>query len=114
MVVELFQSAKVHHPCGLFENRDREGNCGMDKLPYISGFAILPGNPPTQCPELLTEEEAIRYLRLENDPHASRTLRYYREKGLLRSTVIGRHLRYRRIELEQFLERQTGIYQKSR
>lgn len=26
---------------------------------------ILPGDPPIPCPELLTEEEAIRYLRLD-------------------------------------------------
>jgi len=26
---------------------------------------ILPGNPLTPCPELLTEAEAIRYLRLD-------------------------------------------------
>ena len=28
-------------------------------------LAILPGNPPEICPELLTTEEAIKYLRLD-------------------------------------------------
>ena len=28
-------------------------------------LSILIANPPTPCPELLTEEEAIRYLRLD-------------------------------------------------
>jgi len=58
------------------------------------------------CPELLTEEEAIRYLRLDIDGPAkpSLTLRYYREKGLLRATRVGRRLRYRRVELDRLLE----------
>ena len=72
-------------------------------------LAWLPGDPPTPCPELLTEAEAIRYLRLDEtgvgDP--ARTLRYYREKSLLRATQIGRRLRYRRIELDRFLGRIT-------
>ena len=61
------------------------------------------------CPELLTETEAISYLRLDLDgpENPSLTLRYYRERGLLRGTRVGRRLRYRRIELERFLERVT-------
>jgi len=59
------------------------------------------------CPELLTEEEAIRYLRLDGTPHPARTLKYYRDRGLLRCTVVGRRSLYRRVELERFLERQT-------
>ncbi len=59
----------------------------------------------TACPELLTEEEAIRYLRLDIDgPGNPRlTLRYYREKGVLRPSRVGRRLRYRRVELDRFL-----------
>jgi len=59
------------------------------------------------CPELLTEQEAILYLRIEADKNPRRTLKYYREKGLLRATNVGRHLFYRRTELERFLELQT-------
>jgi len=70
---------------------------------------ILPGDPPQPCPEFLTQEEAIRYLRLDEvsteDPAG--TLRYYRKKGLLRATQVGRSLRYRRVELERFLEKIT-------
>lgn len=63
----------------------------------------------TFCPELLTESEAWSYLRLDVDGPANPglTLRYYRERGLLRATRVGRRLRYRRIELERFLERLT-------
>jgi hypothetical protein len=66
------------------------------------------------CPELLTEEEAIRYLRLSADRNPARTLRYYREKGLLRATTVGRHLLYRRVELEAFLARLTTGEARSR
>ena len=74
-----------------------------------SGVPVLPGNPPEPCPELLTEGEAIRYLRLDKidieDPVG--TLRYYRKKGLLRATQVGKSVRYRRVELERFLDRLT-------
>lgn len=60
------------------------------------------------CPELLTGEEAVLYLRLDADRNPKRTLKYYREKGLLRATMVGRHLYYRRVELDAFLERQTA------
>ena len=73
--------------------------------------AILPdGNGGfTPCPELLTESEAIRFLRLDGisveDP--ANTLRYYRKKGLLRATQVGKCIRYRRTELERLLDRLT-------
>ena len=77
--------------------------------------AILPGDSPQPCPELLTAEEAISYLRLDvdgpKDPEG--TLTYYREKGLLRGTRVGRSLRYRRVELERFLEAKTESDQNS-
>ncbi len=81
----------------------------MDNPVYVNAGAILPGNPPEPCPELLTEEEAIRYLRLDVGGSAkpSLTLRYYREKGLLRGTRVGRKLRYRRTELDRLLENLT-------
>jgi len=65
----------------------------------------------TPCPELLTEEEAIRYLRLDgiSVDNPTNTLRYYRKKGLLRATQVGKCIRYRRIELERFLDRLTEV-----
>ena len=80
-------------------------------LRLLAAPTILPnGNGGfTACPELLTEEEAIRYLRLDGihveDPAG--TLRYYRKKGLLRATQVGKSIRYRRIELERLLDRLT-------
>ena len=69
----------------------------------------LPGDPPQPCPELLTEGEAIRYLRLDtiniSDPSA--TLRRYRERRLLKGTQISKRIFYRRTELDRFIERVT-------
>ena len=59
------------------------------------------------CPELMTETEAIRYLRLDvNGPSNPRnTLKYYRDQGVLRAVHIGRNLRYPRKELDLMVER---------
>lgn len=76
---------------------------------YAPFAALLPGDPPQPCPELLTEEEAIRYLRLDliDVDEPAGTLRYYRRRGLLRATQVGKCVRYRRVELERLLERLT-------
>ncbi len=69
----------------------------------------LPGDPPQPCPELLTEDEAVRYLRLDtiSISDTSATLRRYRERRLLRGTQISKRIFYRRSELERFIERVT-------
>jgi len=63
------------------------------------------------CPEVLTEEEAIRYLRLDIDgpKNPANTLQYYRERGKLRGTRIGNRIRYTRKALDEFLEAVTEI-----
>lgn len=73
---------------------------------------MMPGEKPGEwqpCPEVMTQAEAIRYLRLDEvnikDPAA--TLRHYREMGLLRATRVSRSIRYLRSELQRFLEQQT-------
>jgi hypothetical protein len=67
---------------------------------------VLPAMP---CPDLLTEEEAIRYLRLDiiDVENPEDTLRRYRKQGLVRGTQVGKCVRYRRSELEAFLARIT-------
>ena len=59
----------------------------------------------TPCPELLTEQEVIKYLRLDIDssPDPKRTLKYYRDKGELIAIKVGRKNRYRRQDLDDFL-----------
>jgi len=70
---------------------------------------MLPGDAMQLSPELLTEEETIRYLRLDTidviDPFA--ILRRYREQGRLRGTHISKTIFYRRVELDDFIERVT-------
>jgi hypothetical protein len=61
-------------------------------------------------PELLTEEEAIRYLRLDTIGglrNPKETLARYRAMGMLRGTQVSKRIFYRRVELERFLERLT-------
>lgn len=80
-------------------------------FPVLMMPTVLPdGNGGfTPCPELLTEEEAIKFLRLDaiavEDP--ANTLRYYRKKGLLQATQVGKCIRYRRVELERLLDKLT-------
>jgi len=72
-------------------------------------FSVLPGDQGQLCPDLLTEQETIRFLRLDVDgpKDPQKTLRYYRERGLLRATRVGKRLRYQRKELLDFLDRLT-------
>ena len=86
-------------------------NNGQNTKYNFAAPAILPdGNGGfAPCPDLLTEEEAIRFLRLDDIgiENPANTLRYYRKKGLLRATQVGKCIRYRRIELEKLLDRLT-------
>ena len=81
----------------------------LDRNQSAASVVVLPGNPPEPCPELLTAEEAVRYLRLDtvNIANPGDTLARYREMGLLRATQVSKRLFYRRIELDRFLERLT-------
>jgi len=78
--------------------------------------AVLPdGNGGfTSCPELLTEDEAIRYLRLDTDDSADpkKTLKYYRDTGKLVAIKVGRRKRYRRQDLENFLAQKSELIQR--
>jgi len=58
--------------------------------------------PPDPVPFLLTEQDAIRFLRLEGD--GAETLKYYRLKGWLKGTQVGRFTRYRLPDMLAFLE----------
>lgn len=61
-------------------------------------------------PALLTESEAIWYLRLDIEGPAKpeNTLRYYRQRGKLKATQVGKHIRYTRKALQEFLEKMTN------
>ncbi len=70
---------------------------------------------PEEFPDLLTADEAIRFLRLDvNGPvKPELSLRRYRELGLLRGVKVGRHMRYLKSELLAFLQRKTDEGQHS-
>lgn len=74
---------------------------------YLEGPSFMPDGKPV--PELLTEEETIIFLRLDCDGPAnpSQTLKYYRDKGLLRPTRIGKYNRYSKRELLNFIDLMT-------
>ncbi len=93
---------------------------GFGHTMHMSALTILPGRyeraddghlvevePPRPCPELMTAEEAIRFLRLDDLKAPVDVLYQYRRRGLLRGTQVGRNIRYLRSELIQCLERLT-------
>jgi hypothetical protein len=60
------------------------------------------------CPELLTEAEAVLFLRLDGQKaDAKKTLGYYRSTGKLKATKIGKNLFYSKKELLRFIETMT-------
>jgi len=77
------------------------------------GVAVLPdGNGSfTPCPVLLTEDEAIRYLRLDTlgRKAPSKTLQYYRERGLVKATRISNVNFYTRAALDEFVQTMTAL-----
>lgn len=60
------------------------------------------------APVLLTEAEALRFLRIDtiNLKHPEHTLRRYRDSGLLRCVQISKRIFYPVDELLAFIERQ--------
>ena len=60
--------------------------------------------PPVPCPELLTADEAVRFMRLDDLKNPEDVLYGLRKDGLLRGTQMGRNIRYLRSELMHCLE----------
>jgi hypothetical protein len=76
------------------------------KNEYQINLCFMPDGQPV--PEVLSEEEVIKLLRLDTEGTKSAyTLRYYREKNLLRGTQIGKKIRYIKQEVLNFLALQT-------
>jgi len=75
-----------------------------DNTPTI----YFPNGKPV--PEVLTEQELIELLRLNEDgpKDPALTIHYYRDKGLLRGIRIGKRIRYTKQEVLKFLENQTN------
>lgn len=65
-------------------------------------------------PELLTEQEAIVFLRLDAEKNAPRTLKYYRDKGHLRGLKIGTNFLYPKQELLDFIAMATDWFNRDK
>ena len=80
---------------------------GQNNTTIYIGPSFMPNGSP--APDLLTEEEAIIFLRLDRDGPANpkKTLKYYRDEGMLRGTRVGHKYFYQRKELLEFLDRAT-------
>lgn len=69
-------------------------------------------DPPRPCPDVLTDEEAVIYLRLDSKgrtrAQALKSLEWYRSEGKIKGTRVGKWFVYRRADLEEFLHAQTS------
>ena len=64
----------------------------------------------TTVPDLLTEQELLKFLRLDTNGPANphETLKYYRDEGLLRATRISKKYLYQKKEVLLFLDKLTA------
>lgn len=77
----------------------------IQRLQELSG-SFRPGDPN---PDLLTPDEAVRYLRLDtiDIKNPKQSLDQYRKAGLLKGTQVSKRVFYMRNELDAFLLRRT-------
>ena len=80
--------------------------CSQNDSSYI-GPVFMPDGAP--APEVMTQEEAIRFLRLDEADlkNPASTLQYYRDKGDLKGIRIGKSIRYTKEDLLNFLRIQS-------
>jgi len=72
----------------------------------IFSVVFLPDGRP--APAVLTDAETIELLRLDAQT-GSRTLKYYRDEGLLVGVRIGRKVRYPLSEVMRFLGEKVSV-----
>jgi hypothetical protein len=62
-------------------------------------------------PEMLTESEAIKFLRLDamKLKNPARTMSHWRMKGLLKGVRMSRSYVYRRADLDDFVTRMSSL-----
>ena len=70
----------------------------------MDGPIYMPDGTP--CPEVMLEDELVKFLRLKElgIKNPQNTLRYYRERGKLRPTMIGNRKVYTRTTACEFLK----------
>lgn len=58
------------------------------RIPYMP-------KPPRPCPEVMTIDDVVEFLRLDTGPkHPHRTIGYYRRRGLLKGIKLGNEIRF--------------------
>ena len=67
----------------------------------------------TLCPSVLTEDEALVFLRIDGEANPRGTLKNYRSAGKIRVTMIGNRSFYAVEELVRFIRTQTGVRSRS-
>lgn len=86
--------------------------------PGFVGPDWLPTDPPRIAPSLMTAQEAVVYLRLDEGGRdmadAIKSLDYLVQSGRLRPCRVGRHNRFARAELQRFVLEQTERYGQQR
>jgi len=74
----------------------------------------LPTDPPRIAPSLMTAQEAVVYLRLDEGGRdmadALKSLEYLVQTGRVRPCRVGRNNRFARAELQRFVLDQTERY----
>jgi len=88
------------------------------KLAQGFGPDWLPTDPPRVAPSLMTAQEAVVYLRLDEGGRdmadALKSLEYLVTTGRIRPCRVGRHNRFARVELQRFVIEQTERYGRSK
>ncbi len=78
----------------------------QDEICYIGPVYMPDGTP---VPEVMTAQEACRFLRLNEADlkNPATTLQYYRDKGDLKGVRIGKSIRFTKEDLLNFLRIQS-------
>lgn len=92
----------------------RDSDISDWRFTHVGSPEWLPTDPPRIAPALMTAEEAVVYLRLNEGGRdigdALKSLEYLVQNGRLRPCRVGKHNRYARSELHRFVIEQTERY----
>lgn len=106
---------------GIISTTTLQVNIRMKSQCHNQVFSIASALPDgnggfVPCPDVLTEDEVIRFLRLDletsSDPR--QTLKYYRDRGELVAIRLGRKNRYRRQGIDGFLAQKSACHRSRR
>ena len=81
---------------------------GLNEVSITSSISFFADGKPV--PDLLTEDELLKFLRLDTNGPANphETLKYYRDEGLLRATRISKKYLYQKKEVLLFVDKLTA------